>query len=164
HDRRLRDDPMIETTTAADLVDADRLITGIMLRLPTRAGSAMSAAMQQQFDRLRRDTSIVVAQPDDQVRKLFRIVGGVDRLFIAMAAVVMLSSAIGIMLALAGSMEQRRRQLAVLRVLGCSRPRIFGLIMTESAVIGLIGALAGVLLCLLGAAIVAWAVHRELGL
>ena len=139
-----------EKTTAADLTDEDRMVTGILLRLPTRAGSDASAAMQQQFDTLRRDTSIVVAQPAQQIERLFEIVGNVDGLFLGMAAVVLVSSAVGVMLALYNSMAARSRQIAVLRVLGASRGRVFGLVLTESLLISMAGAAAGVVLAYVG--------------
>lgn len=139
-----------EKTTATDLTDEDRMVTGILLRLPTRAGSDASAAMQQQFDTLRRDTSIVVAQPAQQIQRLFEIVGNVDGLFLGMAAVVLVSSAVGVMLALYNSMAARSRQIAVLRVLGASQGRVFGLVLTESLLISMAGAAAGVALAVVG--------------
>ncbi len=139
-----------EKTTAADLTDGDRMITGILLRLPTRAGSESSAVMQQQFDTLRRDTGIVVAQPAQQIERLFAIVSNVDGLFLAMGIVVLVSSAVSMMLALYNSMNERRRQIAVLRVLGASQGRVFGMVLTESMLIGLAGGAAGVLLALVG--------------
>ena len=81
-----------------------------------------------------------------------------------MALVVMVASAIAIMLALYNSIEQRRRQIAVFRILGCSRTRIFGLVLTESAIVGLIGALVGIALAVIGTAIVAGVIHDQLGL
>lgn len=150
--------------TAKDLTDADRLVTGLMLRLPTRAGRDASAAMQQQFDALRRDTTIMVASPADQIGKLMVIVGNVDGLFIAMGAVVLVSSGIAIMLALTNSMAGRRRQIAVLRVLGYSRARLFGLVMTESALLGVLGAAAGVALGFGGTLAAAAFVKARLGL
>ena len=45
------------------------------------------------------------------------------------------------------SMGERRRQVAILRVLGAGRARIFWLVLTESTVVGLVGATAGVALC-----------------
>lgn len=134
----------------ADLVDADRMVTGILLRLPTRPGSDASAAMQQQFDTLRRDTSIVVAQPAQQIQRLFEIVSNVDGLFIGMAVVVLVSSAVSTMLALYNSMAARTRQVAVLRVLGASQGRVFNMVVTESLLIGFGGAALGVVLALGG--------------
>lgn len=154
----------IEKTTVDDLVDADRLITGIYARVMTRPGSDQSAAIQQIFDQLRRDPSITIASPTQEIDRLFTIVSNIDQLFLAMAAVVMISSGIAIMLALYNSMEQRRRQIAVLRVLGCSQRRIFGLVLTESAMIGLFGAMVGFGLCMAGGFVVAAVMKQRLGL
>ena len=164
HDRRKLADKAIRTTTVDDLVEGDRLITGIFLRVATRPGQQVTASLQTVFDQLRRDTSIVVAQPVQQINALFAIVSNIDQVFIAMAAVVMISSAISIMLALYNSLEQRRRQIAVLRVLGCSRPRIFGLLVTEATVIGILGAGLGVLLAVAGAFVAASMLRQAIGL
>jgi putative ABC transport system permease protein len=151
-------------TTAADLIDEDRKITGIYLRLVTAPGSNTSAAQPQVFDRLRKDPAITVAQPKQEIDKLFSIVGNINQILVAMAGVVMVSSGIAIMLALYNSMEQRRRQIAVLRVLGCSRPRIFGLVLTESAMLGVFGAVSGIIVAVLGGLIVAAIMKHRLGL
>ncbi len=137
----------------ADLTDDDKLITGILLRLPTRPGSDASASIGPQFDLLRRDVAISVAQPAQQIGRLMALVGDIDWLFVAMAVVVLVSSAISIMLAMVASMELRRRQVAVLRVLGASAWRVFTLAITESTLIGLIGALLGVALAFIGSAV-----------
>ena len=76
----------------------------------------------------------------------------------------MLSSGIAIMLALYNSMDLRRRQIAVLRVLGASQPRIFGLVITESALIGIFGALTGIILSLVGSFAAASLMKEYIGL
>jgi putative ABC transport system permease protein len=146
-----------------DLTDADRLITGIFLRIPTRAGSDASAGLPQVFDNLRRDTSITVASPRQELDRLFAIVGTFDVILLGMALVVLVGSGLSITLALYNSMDQRRRQIAILRVLGCSQFRVFGLILTEAAIIGLLGALAGVVLALVGGGIVAAVMRSSYG-
>lgn len=164
HDRRKLEDKNVRTTTIDDLIEADRLITGIYMRVATRPGQQVTASLQTVFDQLRRDTSIVVAQPVQQINALFAIVSNIDQVFIAMAAVVMISSAISIMLALYNSLEQRRRQIAILRVLGCSRPRIFGLLITEATLIGIFGAALGLGLAVAGAFAAASALKQAIGL
>lgn len=164
HDRREREQGHVEATTIDDLTDADRLITGIYVRVATRPGSNMSSSQQEVFNQLRADTSITVADPGQEIQNLFRIVGNIDDIFLGMAAVVMISSGIAIMLALYNSMEQRRRQIAVLRVLGCSRNRVFGLIVTESAMLGVVGAIAGLVLAWFGAMAVAELMKMRMGL
>ena len=112
------------------LEEADRLITG-------------------------RDPSITVASPSTQVDRLCGIVASLDAVFIALGAGILLSGVISVMLVLWNSMELRRRQIAVLRVLGCPQRRILGLVLTESAIIGLVGAIAGGLLAVGGASLAA---------
>jgi putative ABC transport system permease protein len=133
-------------TTREQLIESDRLITAAYLRLISREGSGTPTNLPQVFDALRREGGITVAQPKQEIDRLFVIVDNTNRLFLAIAFVVMLSSAVGIMLALYNSMEQRRRQIAVFRVLGASAGRIFNLIVTESAIIGVLGAVLGALL------------------
>ncbi|MBL0926590.1 MAG: ABC transporter permease [Phycisphaerales bacterium] len=164
HDRRLASDPSVKTTGAADVTDADRLITAVLLRLLTRPGQDVTAVEPVVFDQLRRAGGFTVAKPAQEIQRLFAIVGGIHQIFVGMAGVVLLSSGIAIMLALHNSMEQRRRQIAVLRVLGASRGRVFGLMVTESAVIGLLGALAGVGVAVVGQQVVASIMRGQLGL
>ncbi len=162
------DDEHEAPITAADLTDTDRKITNIYVRVRTRAGSDASASLPVLFDRLRRGQGfpggITVAQPRQEMSRLLDIVGNVDRILLAVAGAVMISSGIAIMLALYNSMEQRRRQIAVLRVLGASPGRVFGLIVTESAIIGLLGAAAGTALAAAGAVITAEIMKQRLGL
>jgi putative ABC transport system permease protein len=146
-----------------DLIDSDRLITGIYLRVPTRKGSDASAALPQVFNTLRSDTSITVASPRQELDRLFAIVGTFDVILLGMAMVVLVGSGLSISIALYNSMEQRKRQIAILRVLGCSRMGVFGLVLTEAAVIGLMGALAGVFLSLIGGTLVSWLLSAKYG-
>ncbi|CAN5843656.1 ABC transporter permease [soil metagenome] len=98
------------------------------------------------FSGLRARSDMTAALPANQVRDLLGIVSSIDRILLAMAAVVLIGSGATVLLAMYGSMEQRRRQVAVLRVLGASRLRILGLVLTESAVIAAAGAAAGVVI------------------
>jgi len=150
--------------TEADLIDADRKITNIFLRVATRPGQDASAAVPMVMEHLRRDPSfqaspLTVAGPVQEIQRLDAIVGNINQMLVAMA-----SSGVGIMLALYNSMEQRRRQIAVLRVLGASRGRIFGLVITESALIGIIGASIGLALGLIGAQVASGVLRDRLGL
>jgi len=133
--------------TVADLTDEDRVVTGVLLRLPSRDPSSAPPALVSQYDRLRRDGSVTVAIPSNEVQRLFSIVKSVDVLFLAMAAATLVSSAVAILLSMINSMSERRRQVAILRVLGASQARIFWLVLTESTLVGLVGAATGVVIC-----------------
>ena len=168
HDHADHDHEHEAPITLADITTEDRKITTIYLRLPTRRGSDVSSSIGPVAAALVRDPSfnppLTVASPVTEINKLFIIVGSVDQIFVAMAVVVMVSSGIGILLSLYNSMSERRRQIAVLRVLGCPQIRIFGLVITESAVIGAIGAVAGLALSVAGCWLVAGILKDRLGL
>ncbi|MEY3026506.1 MAG: hypothetical protein RL136_2237 [Planctomycetota bacterium] len=149
HDRFEREGKH-KTVTTDDLVEEDRVVTGVLLRLPSREASSAPPALVAQYDRLRRDGSITVAIPSNEVQRLFGIVKSVDVLFLAMAAATLLSSAVAILLSMVNSMSERRRQVAILRVLGASRARIFWLVLTESTIVGLAGAALGTVVCGVG--------------
>jgi putative ABC transport system permease protein len=163
-DRRERQGAAPGSTTLADITDDDRRITGVFIRGVTREGSSASVIVPVIASEFRRDPSLTVAEPAKEIGRLFGIVSSIDQILLAMAGVVMISSGIAIMLALYNSMEQRRRQIAILRVLGCSRPRIFGLIITESALLGLLGAAAGIVIAAVGGFLVAFVLRQKLGL
>jgi putative ABC transport system permease protein len=154
----------VEEPTPANLRPEEKLITGIYLGVRGRPGADLPPLVPVVFNELRRDPGLTVALPGQQILTLFEIVGNVDKIILAIAAVVLVSSGIAIMLALYNSMNERRRQIAVLRVLGASKGRVFALILTESAVIGLLGAVAGVAMCVAGSRVVAVAMKARLGL
>jgi putative ABC transport system permease protein len=61
-------------------------------------------------------------------------------------------------------MAERKRQIAVLRALGLSRGRVQGLLVAEACLIGLGGAVAGILLSAAGGWIAAAALQARIGL
>ena len=146
-------------TIADDLIEEDKKITAVYASLGDR-----KAALVQVLSALGRDPDWTVANPADTVGGLFSIVSNIDQVLLAMAIAVMLSSGVSILLALYNSMEQRRRQIAVLRVLGASRARVFGLVLTESAIIGLLGGVLGLGIALIGGMLVSTALAQRVGI
>ncbi len=163
-EKRHEASPSADEPTVENLQESEKLITGVYVGVKTREGSDVSVAVGPIFAALRSDPTLTVALPGQEIRKLFEIVGNVDRIIIAIAFAVLVSSGIAILLALYNSMEQRRRQIAVLRVLGASRLRVFALILTESAIIGLAGAAAGTLVGFVAIQTVEGKLREKLGL
>jgi putative ABC transport system permease protein len=164
HDRRERADKSITTTTRDDLMEEDRRITGVYLRLTSRDPRTAPANLPQVFEMLRRDAQLTVANPAREVTKLLEVIDATNKIVLAVGGAVMLSSIVGIMLALVSSMEQRRRQIGVMRVLGASRGRVLSMILAESALLGLMGAALGVVVAMVGMSIAAGQLRAKLGL
>jgi putative ABC transport system permease protein len=91
-------------------------------------------------------SELQAASPAYETARLFRIVGvGVEALR-AFAVVLMLAAGLSVFIALYTALEERRYDLAVMRTLGASPGKLFGLLMAEGAVLALLGAAIGLVL------------------
>jgi putative ABC transport system permease protein len=102
-------------------------------------------------------SELQAASPAYETARLFRIVGvGVEALR-AFALVLIIAAALSVFIALYNALEERRYDLAVMRTLGASRAKLFGLLMMEGVLLSLSGALLGLGLGhLLASALGAW--------
>jgi putative ABC transport system permease protein len=106
--------------------------------------SPLAAAMLPR--QINSQSELQAASPAYETARLFRIVGvGVEALR-AFAVVLILAAALSVFIALYTALEERRYDLAVMRTLGASPRKLFGLLMTEALVLSLIGAALGLAL------------------
>ncbi len=102
------------------------------------------------FDRFRRavlDEPVAQAViPAMEIRNLFDIVGNINAVLLAIAYMVVLVGLAGVLVSIYNTMNERRREIAIMRALGAGRRTIFALVVTESALVALIGGLAGLML------------------
>ena len=105
-----------------------------------------SAMAGKQLDTLynKQGTRLTFAWPVAQViSQLFEKLGWFDRVLALIAWLVALVASASILVSLYNSMNERRREIAILRALGARRADIFGAVILESSAIATIGALAG---------------------
>jgi putative ABC transport system permease protein len=106
--------------------------------------SPLAAAMLPR--QINSQSELQAASPAYETARLFRIVGvGVEALR-AFALILMLAAGLSVFIALYTALEERRYELAVMRTLGASRGKLFGLLVMEGAVLVLLGALIGLAL------------------
>lgn len=86
------------------------------------------------------------ASPAYETARLFRIVGAGVEALRAFAVVLILAAGLSVFIALYTALEERRYDLAVMRTLGASPARLFGLLLAEGLVLALAGALLGLVL------------------
>jgi len=96
--------------------------------------------------RLRQREDLQVAEVRSELSKLFKIVGNVDRVFVVVAAMVVVIGVISVMVSIYNTMNERRREIAILRAIGARRSTVMSAIVGEAAVLSFSGALAGLLL------------------
>jgi putative ABC transport system permease protein len=102
-------------------------------------------------------SELQAASPAYETARLFRIVGvGVEALR-AFAVVLIFAAALSVFIALYTALEERRYDLAVMRALGGSPGKLFGLLMAEGVVLALLGGVIGLALGhVLAAVLGAW--------
>jgi putative ABC transport system permease protein len=107
---------------------------------------------------LNKRTTFQVADVDAEVRALLDLVGNVDRVFLAIAVLVVLVGVISVAVAIYNTLASRQRELAILRILGASRRTLFGLLIGEAGLLcaagGLLGMGAGHVVVLAAAGVV----------
>jgi putative ABC transport system permease protein len=91
-------------------------------------------------------SALQAASPAYESARLFRMIGvGADVLRV-FGLVLVLVAGLSVFIALLNALEDRRYDLAVMRMLGASRARLMGLLLLEGAVLSLLGGIAGILL------------------
>jgi putative ABC transport system permease protein len=118
-------------------LEEDREVTVLLVQY---ASPLAAATLPRQINS---KTELQAASPAYETARLFRIVGvGVEALR-AFAIVLIIAAGLSVFIALYTALEERRYDLAVMRTLGASPRRLFGLLMTEGVVLSLVGALIG---------------------
>ncbi len=95
---------------------------------------------------LNREPEITVADVSQQIRNLFSIVGNVDTLFMLVSVLVVILGVLSILVAIYNTMNERRREVAILRAIGARRRTVFGAIVGEASLLTLLGAVTGLAL------------------
>jgi putative ABC transport system permease protein len=98
------------------------------------------------FQEIRASDRAVAARPLLEVRRLFEWVGNADRLLFAVSVLVVVVAAVGILVSMVNSMNERRRDAALMRALGARRRVVAGLVVGEAAATGAAGAVLGLVL------------------
>ncbi len=116
-------------------------ISAVLLKLRSPiAGKQLDTLYNKQGNRLTFAWPIAQA-----IAQLFDKIAWFDRVLALVAWLVALVASTSILASLYNSMNERRREIAILRALGAHRSTIFGAVVLESAAIAALGALAGFL-------------------
>ena len=109
----------------------------IQLRAPS-AGLMLDMALNK------KGTRLTFAYPIGTiVAELFNKINWIDQVLTLLAWLVAVMAAGSVLVSIYNSMSARQRDIAILRALGAHRRTVFGAVVGEAAVIGLLGATAG---------------------
>lgn len=129
--------------------------------VPVRATDlALTAVVVGPVDRvgpmiLRRELSTrpdaQAAWPQDVIPKFLQQIGNIADALRVIAYLVLLVAAVSISVAIYNTMNERRREIAIMRSLGARRFQIMAIIVGEATLLSAVGAVLGVLACHLAA-------------
>ncbi len=110
------------------------------------------------------DEPLLAILPGVALTELWGLFAGAELALLIVAALTVLTGMVGMVVGIYSTLNERRREMAVMRAVG-ARPRdIFVLLMAESTLIGVIGALTGYLLLSLTVLVGNATVGAELGI
>lgn len=116
-------------------------VSGVLVKL--KAGAA-AAGFRMDLMYNKQGNRLTFAWPVGRVMtQLFDKIGWFDRVLTLVAYLVALVATSSILASIYNSMNERRREIAILRALGAHRGTIFGAIVLEAAAISALGVLAG---------------------
>lgn len=99
---------------------------------------------------INRTTNMQAASPAQEINRLYSLLGlGMETLNL-IAWVIVFISAFSIFISLLNSLKERKYELALMRVMGGSRLRLFMMVLVEGVIYAVVGCLAGFLLSRVG--------------
>jgi putative ABC transport system permease protein len=124
-------------------------------RIPETGEAALSAVIVYPrggvlkatlLGKLSRRSDIQAASPSEVIRGLLDIVGNIDRYFLIVAVFVVVVGVLSVGVALYNTMNERRREIAILRAIGARRATIVAQLLGEAGLIAVIGSIVGLVL------------------
>jgi putative ABC transport system permease protein len=128
-----------EAKAGVEIPDSEKEVSAVMLKFTTpEAGMGLAQMINQQ------GRAATLAWPIDRVMlDLLDKIGWVDRVLALVAYLVVVVAAGSILASIYNTMNERRREFAILRALGARRSTVFAAIVFESGTIAALGSLAG---------------------
>lgn len=123
-----------------EAMDAERELTALLVQYASPLATVTMPRM------INSQTNLQAAQPALEAAKLFRLLGVGADVLRGIAAIVLLSAALSMFVALYNSLEERQTDLAILRTLGAPPRKLFSLLLVEGLLLALGGAVLGWLL------------------
>jgi putative ABC transport system permease protein len=129
-------------------LEEEREVTALLVRY----ASPLAAAIVPR--QVNAESRLMAASPANELARLFAVMGvGIDTMRV-FGGVLVASSLLALFVTLYNALEERRYDIAIMRLLGASRARVAVLLLIESWLLALVALLAGLALGLLAVAVV----------
>ena len=119
-----------------------KTITAVLVGLKNRAAVFR---VQRQINEFTAEPLLAVL-PGVALDELWQVVGLVEKILLLVSALVVVIGLAGLVAVVLASLNERRRELAILRSVGASLPQILALLLIEGILLTICGALLGLAL------------------
>ena len=137
-----------------------KAITAFLVGLKSRIATF---AMQRDVNRYGKEPLLAII-PGVALQELWTLMGTAETALSAISVFVVATGLLGMMTTLLASLNERRREMAILRSVGARQLHIFALFVTEAAVLTVLGAILGLALLYLSLAVAQPIVDARFGL
>lgn len=122
----------------ADMDEEEKELTALLIQYSTPLAAAL---LPRQVNA---SATLQAASPAYESARLFRMIGvGVEAMRI-FGIVLVVAAGLSVFIALLNALEERRYDLAVMRMLGAGRARLMALVLLEGALLSLVGGVIGI--------------------
>lgn len=128
----------VKKISAEDALSMDlqpKQITAFMLGLKSKMAVFK---LQRAINNYKKEPLLAIL-PGIALGELWQLMGTAEKALLAVAAFVLVNSFIGLLTVLLTSLNERRREVAILRSMGCRPSQVFALLSMESTLFGVIG-------------------------
>jgi putative ABC transport system permease protein len=129
--------------------DENKQITSILCKFKTKNFQTLNMARQ-----INQNTNLLAASPAWEMNRLYANIGAGEEMLRWLALVIVVVSGLSVFISLYNSLKDRRYELALMRVLGASRGRVFWLIVVEGLLLAVGGVFLGLLLSHVGVGLI----------
>jgi len=137
-----------------------RVITTFLVGLKSRLAAF---AIQRQVNEYRGEPMLAIL-PGVALQELWQLMGTAETALTAVSLFVLLAGLLGMTTMLLASLNERRREMAILRSVGARPIHIFGLLASEAVLLTVLGAILGLVLLYLALVIAQPIVDTRFGL
>jgi len=122
----------------APLEDEEKEITALLIQY----GSPLAVMQLPRFVNVQ--TEMQAASPALESARLFKLLGVGFDVIRGFAAVLIVSAALSVFVALYNALRERRYDLAIIRTLGAPRRKLVGLVVAEGMILSTVGSIVGI--------------------
>ena len=140
HEKEQPEEPVLVKSMLGDVGTGEREITSMLIQYSNPAAIGMFPRLVNQ------QSSMQAASPALESARLFSLLGiGIDSLQI-LAYVIMFMAALSVFISLYNALKSRKYDLAIMRTLGASQTKLFGIVIAEGILLTFVGALVGIVI------------------